>query len=79
MLLFLLYRVCACVWVRVHPIHLGVNFLKRKSNDEGRTAKIVDRLVSTSPRKTIREIDFSIPRMTRDIVHKTVKKLKCTI
>lgn len=67
-------HVCGC-GCRV-TIHLDVNLLGSKSNEEGRTTKIIDRLVSSAPRKIIREIDFSIPMMTRDIVHKTLKKIE---
>lgn len=55
-------------------IHLDVNLLRSKSSEEGRTTKIIDRLASSAPRKIIREIDFSSPMMTRDIIHKAKKK-----
>lgn len=57
------------VYVWEWTIHQGINLLKDKNNDEGRTTKTTGRLVNTTPKKTIRELDFNIPVMTRDIIH----------
>lgn len=64
--------VCICVWVHVQAqvtIHQRINLLKDKNNDWGRTIETTGRLVNSIPKKTIRELDFNIPIMTRDIIH----------
>lgn len=50
-----------CISVYTMIFHLDINLLKSKINNQGRATKIIGRLVDTTPRKTIKELDFNIP------------------
>ena len=52
-----------CAWTDDNSSH--VNLLKGEDDGQRRIKKKVGRLVSSAPRKSVKELDFNIPVMTK--------------